>query len=109
MELKEARLPDLYRALDGNLERLDHETAEAFTARLREIEALITWAPGMIDPLGQAAALSLGFEGRLEVVCTDRQDNAFAELHDALISLRTAIKRHDDDLDPGATDSEFDD
>ena len=109
MELKDVRLPELYRLLDGNLERLNHETAEAFTARLREIEALITWAPGMIDPHGQAAALSLGFEGRLESLCTQRQDNAFAELHEALISLRTAIKRHDDDLDPGAADSEFDD
>lgn len=109
MELKDVRLPDLYRALGAHLDRLDRETAEAFTARLREIEALITWAPGIIDPLGRAAAISLGFEDRLEILRADKQDNAFTELHEALFSLRTAIKRHDDDLNPDVADSEFDD
>ncbi|MHB1951222.1 MAG: hypothetical protein ACYCQK_07075 [Acidiferrobacteraceae bacterium] len=109
MDLKNARLPDLYRALEECLERLDCDTAEAFTARLREIEALVTWAPGVIDPLGRAATLSQEFEDRLELLCSGTRNAAYAELHDALASLRVTIRRHDQDLDPESAESEFDD
>ncbi|MHB1527812.1 MAG: hypothetical protein ACYDDA_13485 [Acidiferrobacteraceae bacterium] len=108
MDVSSMQLPDLYRALDATLDRLDPDSAETFAIRVREIAAMTTWAPGVIDPQGRAALLSLGLEARLKALFQKGGDNTVAELHDALSQLRVTIKRHDDDLNPTAVDADWD-
>ncbi len=103
------QLPDLYRVLDATLDRLDPDDAQTFAIRAREIAAMTTWAPGVIDPQGRAAALSLGLEARLKALFQQSGSNTLAELHDALSQLRVTIKQHDDDLSPTVADTDWDD
>jgi hypothetical protein len=101
-------LPELYRtvqaALDGERDAL---ALERLARRAAELADLTTWAPGAIDPHGQAVSISLALEAQIRGLYAEHSDPALAELHDALAELRAAILKHDDDLRPRRDEDEY--
>ncbi len=95
------KLPELYQGLQAALAApLNPDDLTIFTNHAKELTALTTWAPGLIDPQGQACAISIALEGKNRSLYEAGANDSLAELHDALLDLRSAIIQHDEDRTP---------
>lgn len=95
------KLPELYQRLQAALAApLNVDDLTLFTQHAKELAALTTWAPGIIDPTGQACAINIELEGQIRALYEAEASDSLAALHDALLDLRSAIIQHDEDLTP---------
>lgn len=102
-------LPELYRAVRELIQNPTAHSAQLLCVEAQKIADMTSWAPGVIDPKGQAQAMSMELEQQLRKLYEQNRDQAIAELHDALCDVRAAIARHDDDLRPRRDDEDEDD
>lgn len=99
-------LPELYRSIRAAIQNPAAHDLEQLKVHAQQIADMTTWAPAMIDPNGQASAISLELEQQLRAIYAETQNQSVAELHDALCEVRGAIAQHDDDLRPRREDDE---
>lgn len=101
-------LPELYRSIRAAIQNPAAHNFNQLTVHAQQIADMTAWAPSMIDPNGQASAISLELEEKLREIYAQTQDKSIAELHDALCDVRAAVAQHDDDLRPRSVDDEDD-
>lgn len=96
------QLPELYAAISEAMQgSFTAELAATFARRAKELAALAVSATGPIDPTGQASEASVALEDKILALYEAEGTDTFAELHDSLLNLRSAITLHDGVSSPG--------